>query len=172
MIEFEAFRELIREIEAQGFDRETAGHYAALIGDTPIYSEDGKQLVVMEAGKVIATLKPLEFFKESPVQYSVGDFYGEGAPKPPDCIAQVSHLPKDQINRLMSEGRFDYKALERGQRIANAYEQRFGNFGEIALPEFLFEKRFEDLLEQAIKKDKALSQAEVAAVFPDAAWEY
>lgn len=58
---FDGFKALTDEIERQGYDRETAGHYAALIGDTPVLDEQGNVLV-MEGGKIIATLKPLDFF--------------------------------------------------------------------------------------------------------------
>lgn len=57
----DGFKALAREIEAQGIDPDTAGDYAALIGDTPVTDEHGNVLV-MDGDKVIATLKPLEFF--------------------------------------------------------------------------------------------------------------
>ena len=60
---FEAFEELIAEIVSQGYDQETAGRYASLIGDTPIADEQGN-IVVMEIGREIPRLKPLKFFGE------------------------------------------------------------------------------------------------------------
>jgi hypothetical protein len=62
MIEFDDFKILIDEIEAQGYDRETAGEYAALLGDTPLYNEAG-DIVVMEGDRIVATLKPLKFYE-------------------------------------------------------------------------------------------------------------
>lgn len=59
----DGFKALTDEIERQGYDRETAGNFAALIGDTPITDEQGC-IVVMEGGKIIATLKPLGFFDD------------------------------------------------------------------------------------------------------------
>ena len=56
MLTEEGFKSLCDEIESLGYDRDTAGHFAALIGDTPITDEHG-QIVVMEAGKELAKLK-------------------------------------------------------------------------------------------------------------------
>lgn len=61
-IEKNDFEILISEIMAQGFDRNTAGHFAALIGDTPVSDLAGNILVPDASGKIIATLKPLKFF--------------------------------------------------------------------------------------------------------------
>jgi hypothetical protein len=63
MLGDEGFDELMREIMAQGYDQETAAHYAALIGDIPI-GDDAGNMIVMENGKVIATLKPLNMFED------------------------------------------------------------------------------------------------------------
>lgn len=57
----EAFGELIDEIMSQGYDRQKAGRFAGLIGDTPI-EDDAGNIVVMEKGQVLARLKPLKFF--------------------------------------------------------------------------------------------------------------
>lgn len=54
---------MIEQIMAQGYDRETAGRFAVLIGDTPVEDEH-RNVLVMEGTKVIATLKPLPMFKE------------------------------------------------------------------------------------------------------------
>ena len=62
-MDFEVFKELIAEIMSQGYDENTASHYAGLIGDTPIADEHGN-IVVMENGREIAKLKPLKFFGE------------------------------------------------------------------------------------------------------------
>lgn len=64
MIEFEQFKELIAEIQSQGFDEETAAHYAALIGDTPCYDEDGNIVVRDENDRVLARLRPLKFYED------------------------------------------------------------------------------------------------------------
>jgi len=63
MMDLEAFKELVAEIMSQGYDRETAGRYAGLIGDTPAIDAEGN-VVVMDKGEVIARLKPLKFFEE------------------------------------------------------------------------------------------------------------
>lgn len=57
-----AFVELIREIMEQGYDRETAGRYAVLIGDLPITDPQGK-IVVMSGNRILARLEPLKFFE-------------------------------------------------------------------------------------------------------------
>ena len=62
MMDEKAFGELVDEIQSQGFDQDTAAHYAALIGDLPITDEQG-QLVVMSGAQVIARLRPLKFFE-------------------------------------------------------------------------------------------------------------
>jgi hypothetical protein len=62
MIEYEGFLELAAEIEAQGIERETALHYAGLMGDTPDFDEAGN-LVVTDHGRELARLKPLKFFE-------------------------------------------------------------------------------------------------------------
>lgn len=54
--------ELKTQIMAQGYDAATAGHYAALIGDTPMLDEQ-HQVLVHDGEKVVATLKPLKFFE-------------------------------------------------------------------------------------------------------------
>jgi ribulose-5-phosphate 4-epimerase/fuculose-1-phosphate aldolase len=56
------FRELIEEIQSQGYSTETAGHYAALIGDTPLVDEQGRFVVIDNDGKELARLQPLKFF--------------------------------------------------------------------------------------------------------------
>jgi len=61
----EAFNKLIAEIMSQGYDLQTAGHYAALIGDTPIADDDGNIVVLEKDGREIARLKPLKFFGAS-----------------------------------------------------------------------------------------------------------
>lgn len=56
----ESLTELTREIMQQGYDEETASHYAALIGDTPCTDEAGN-IVVFDGKKEIARLK-LKYF--------------------------------------------------------------------------------------------------------------
>ena len=58
----EGFGKLIAEIMSQGYDRETAGRYAGLIGDTPMMDEEGNLVVMEGGGRVLARLKPLKFF--------------------------------------------------------------------------------------------------------------
>ena len=58
------------------------------------------------------------------------------------------------------------------QALELAYDAAFGNFAEIALLQFADDPRFAALLRQALQRGAALTQAEVTAVFPDAAWEY
>jgi hypothetical protein len=55
---------LTAEIMKQGYDLETAGRYAALIGDTPVVDAEGNVLV-MEGGEVVARLKPLRMFQRN-----------------------------------------------------------------------------------------------------------
>lgn len=62
MIDYDAFNRLVEEIMAQGFNEETAAHFAKLIGDRPIYNEDGT-IAVMKGDREIARLKPLAFFE-------------------------------------------------------------------------------------------------------------
>ena len=60
-LDYEAFVELIAEIESQGIPPETAAHYAALLGDTPLRDEHGN-VIVMEGERELAVLKPLKFY--------------------------------------------------------------------------------------------------------------
>ncbi len=46
----ESLNELAKEIQTLGYDAETAGRYAVLIGDTPIRDEDGYTLVYSDPG--------------------------------------------------------------------------------------------------------------------------
>jgi len=57
MMNEEQFRELMREIQALGYDEETAGEYAAIVGDTPEIDESGLTVVRSENGMVLARLK-------------------------------------------------------------------------------------------------------------------
>jgi hypothetical protein len=62
-IDDQAFRALMDEIKSQGYDETTASEYASLIGDMPIYDEQGMLLVLdMRSGTVLARLRPLKFF--------------------------------------------------------------------------------------------------------------
>ncbi len=45
------------QIQALGYDRRTADHYAALIGDTPMIDADGLTCVEDDHGQVLARLK-------------------------------------------------------------------------------------------------------------------
>jgi hypothetical protein len=59
----ESFHRLIDEIEAQGYGREVACHFAALIGDTPLTDKDGN-IIVTENDQEIARLNPLKMFQK------------------------------------------------------------------------------------------------------------
>jgi hypothetical protein len=61
MMDEKALTDLTHEIMRQGYSEETASDYAVLLGDTPCRDAAGNILVI-DAGNVIATLKPLEFF--------------------------------------------------------------------------------------------------------------
>jgi hypothetical protein len=63
MITDEGLELMAREIESQGYDRETAWGFANIIGDTPVVDEDGN-LIVLEykTNLILARLKPLAFF--------------------------------------------------------------------------------------------------------------
>ena len=64
MITPENFKRIVAAIQAQGYDEATAGHYAALIGDTPRLDADGNILVIDETGKEIARVKRWKFADE------------------------------------------------------------------------------------------------------------
>ena len=61
MIDSQGFGELVQEIMRQGYNEETAAHYAMLIGDRPCYDTAGR-IVVEENGLELARIKPLKFF--------------------------------------------------------------------------------------------------------------
>jgi hypothetical protein len=63
MMDTEEFRALAAEIQSLGYDEETAANYASLIGDTPIFDDDGRVVVQSEDGAELARLK-LKFFGE------------------------------------------------------------------------------------------------------------
>jgi ribulose-5-phosphate 4-epimerase/fuculose-1-phosphate aldolase len=58
----ESFQELIDAIMALGYDERTAGHYAVLVGDTPVRDEQGR-IVVCENGRELARLN-LKYFDD------------------------------------------------------------------------------------------------------------
>ncbi len=60
-MDFRAFKKLTREIAKQGVNRATASYYASCIGDLPVHDGAGRVLVI-DAGQVVARLKPLKFF--------------------------------------------------------------------------------------------------------------
>lgn len=61
MMNEESLDVLAAEIMALGYDEETAGDYAAYIGDLPIKDERGNIIVQDETGRELARL-PLKFF--------------------------------------------------------------------------------------------------------------
>jgi hypothetical protein len=63
---FEGFCDLIKRIKAQGYDEETAGEFAVIIGDTPCLDLDGNIVVRdPETNELLAKLKP-SLFDEPP----------------------------------------------------------------------------------------------------------
>ena len=64
MLDEAAFGGLIDEIVSLGYDRETAGRWAVLIGDTPVLDRDGFVMVMDDQGQVLARLR-LELFNKS-----------------------------------------------------------------------------------------------------------
>ena len=64
MDELDFLAEMAAEIMEQGFDRKTAGYYAAMIGDTPLSDEQGNIIVQDERGRELVRLKTLRMFKE------------------------------------------------------------------------------------------------------------
>jgi len=61
MLDQSHFMALVEEIETLGYDTDTAAHYAASIGDRPVFDEPGNVLVLDDGNKVIARLR-LKFF--------------------------------------------------------------------------------------------------------------
>jgi hypothetical protein len=59
----ESFNAFIDEIMALGYDEETAGNYAAIIGDIPVMDEQGRVVVLDDTGKELARLE-LKSFRE------------------------------------------------------------------------------------------------------------
>jgi hypothetical protein len=59
MMDRESLTKLALEIAAQGFDHATASQFAVLIGDTPIRDSAGRIVVQDDAGRILATLPPL-----------------------------------------------------------------------------------------------------------------
>ena len=46
---------------ALGYDEQTSAHFAALIGDTPCFDEQGRLVVMNESGAILARLR-LKYF--------------------------------------------------------------------------------------------------------------
>ena len=61
MLDERAFAELVKEIEALGYERSVAGRYAVEIGDTPVIDEQGNVLII-QGDKIVARLKGLSRF--------------------------------------------------------------------------------------------------------------
>jgi hypothetical protein len=57
MMNEEQFQKLISEIQALGYDEETAGEFAVIVGDTPEIDAEGLTVVRSENGMVLARLK-------------------------------------------------------------------------------------------------------------------
>ena len=56
MLTEEQFCALMERIERLGYDEETAGRFAALIGDTPCKDEQGRTVVIDKDGRPLARL--------------------------------------------------------------------------------------------------------------------
>jgi hypothetical protein len=57
-MDFGQFKALIDQIQALGYDRETASDFAMQIGDTPVVDEDGLTLIFDADGeRIVARLK-------------------------------------------------------------------------------------------------------------------
>jgi hypothetical protein len=63
MNEADFIPQLIAQIMEQGYDRETAGRYAVLIGDMPCLDASG-DVIVMDGRTEVARLKPLKMFEQ------------------------------------------------------------------------------------------------------------
>jgi hypothetical protein len=61
MLEYAGLNDLAREIESLGYDEKIASHYAALIGDTPVFDEDGYILILSDDNQIVARLD-LKFY--------------------------------------------------------------------------------------------------------------
>lgn len=57
----ESFHTLIDAIAALGFNRKTAGYYAAQIGDTPVFDDAGRIVIQDDHGNVVDRLA-LDYF--------------------------------------------------------------------------------------------------------------
>jgi hypothetical protein len=77
--------------------------------------------------------------------------------------AALATLAEDHFNRLLAEGRLDYDANQVRYELANAYQELFGNFPEVARPEWRLERWFDVLLASAIQSRQPLTVAQVAA---------
>lgn len=155
MFDLKSFIKFCDEIEALGYDPATAAHYAALIGDTPCLDEQGRVIVEEDDGTELARLN-LGF---DPPDLPEATIEGDAFQMP---YADLAKVPEAEFKRLNDYGRLGHDALKRSQEIADAYEGLFGNFGEIALPEFLVERQFEDLLLLAIRRGQPLTRDEVS----------
>ncbi|HLX71932.1 MAG TPA: hypothetical protein VKV04_20140 [Verrucomicrobiae bacterium] len=57
MMTDEGLAQLTHDIMALGYDCATAGHYAALIGDTPCFDGDGRIVIQDDQGHELARLR-------------------------------------------------------------------------------------------------------------------
>lgn len=61
---------------------------------------------------------------------------------------------------------------EQMQSVADSYDAKFGNLDDIAIPPTMYDPRFVAMLQDAIKRGRALKRVELDAVFPDIPWNY
>src|SRR4051812_40794747 len=97
MLERHEFAKLVEEIKGQGIDHATACHYAAQIGDTPCFDEQGRLIVQDDDGKELARLKPLAFYDSGKPLILDGD----GPALPP--LSLFAKLKEKQLNRLLQD---------------------------------------------------------------------
>jgi hypothetical protein len=57
------------------------------------------------------------------------------------------------------------------QSVVDRYNSRFDNMDEIAMPQVLAEPKFIQLLEKAIERGSAVTEAELRSAFPGEDWE-
>ena len=57
-------------------------------------------------------------------------------------------------------------------KIADAYEEKFGNFDRVAHPSVFYLPEFGELLQKAIDRNSPLTRAEVDQAFGTQSWEW
>jgi len=57
------------------------------------------------------------------------------------------------------------------QAVGDAYEAKFHNLGDIAMPQIIHDPRFMELLQRAIERGSPVTSSDLGAVFPEEDWE-